>query len=140
VSQQFILPANRPDDRDRIAGNMARFVALLPADRAWSIEIKEHRKRRSDQQNRYLWGAVYPIFTAALDGWTAEDVHEYFLGEHFGWERLEGFGRVRLRPVRRSSRLTTLEFAEFVAFIQQKGAELGLYVPDPNEFEMRAAA
>jgi hypothetical protein len=60
-------------------------------------------------------------------------LHEYFLGEHFGWETLEGFGRKRLRPLKRSSKLSTAEFAAFVDFIQRKAAELGIYIPDANE-------
>jgi hypothetical protein len=55
------------------------------------------------------------------------------LGEHFGWETLEGFGRKRMRPIRRSSKLSTMEFQDYVAFIQQKAAELGIVIPDPNE-------
>jgi hypothetical protein len=54
------------------------------------------------------------------------------LGECFGWETVEGFGRKRLKPLKRSAKLTTLEFSDFVAFIQRKAAEFGVYVPDPE--------
>jgi hypothetical protein len=130
--QQFVLPAKNPEARERIAGNLSRFLSQLPPEQAWSVEVKRHAKRRSDQQNRYLWGVAYPAFLRALPGWEAEDVHEYLLGEHFGWERLEGLGRPRVKPVKRSSKLSTLEFAEYVDFVQRKAAELGLYVPDPE--------
>src|SRR5690606_5667090 len=139
MSDTFILPANDPQLRETRIGNLVRFLRQLPANQAWSVETRRHAKRRSDMQNRYLWGVCYPSFLRHLDGWTAEDVHEYMLGEHFGWETLEGFGRKRMKPIRRSSKLTTAEFAEYVEFIQRKGAELGLYVPDPNE-SMEAAA
>lgn len=133
MSQQFILPANDAPLRETRIRNLVRFLSMLPLDQAWAVESKRHAKRRSDQQNRYLWAVCYPAFLAHLDGWSAEDVHEYMLGEHFGWETLEGFGRKRLRPIRRSSKLSKLEFGEYVEFIQRKAAELGLYVPDPNE-------
>ena len=98
----------------------------LPLD----AECKPHKPKRSDSQNAYLWGVVYPAFCAALPGWDAEDVHEYLLGEHFGWERIEGMGRARLKPLRRSSRLNKEEFAAYVDFCQRKGAEHSVFVPE----------
>lgn len=95
--------------------------------------VKDKRPRRSHEQNRYLWGVAYATVLQHLPGWDAEDVHEYFLGEWSGWETLEGFGRKRLRPVRRSSRLSTVEFSDFVGFIQRTMAERGVIIPDPGE-------
>lgn len=116
--------------------NLARLVAVISAlalDKAWKIEIKEARPTRSNEQNAYLWGAVYPSILTHMPGWDADDLHEYFLGEHFGWEVLEGLGRRRMKPVRRSSKLSTMEFIDFVAFIQRRMAEHGVYVEDPHE-------
>ena len=45
--------------------------------------------------------------------------------------------RKRMRPIRRSSKLSKTEFAGFIAFIQQRMAEHGIYVPDPEQ-EMAA--
>ena len=115
----------------RTEGERNRWLAFaavqpLPADADW----RPHKPKRSDSQNAYLWGVVYPAFCAALPGWDAEDVHEYLLGEHFGWERIEGMGRTRLKPLRRSSRLNKEEFAAYVDFCQRKGAEHGVFVPE----------
>lgn len=124
------LPANRKDNR-----RLAAFVEALDLAKAWRVQIEEARPRRSDHQNRYLWGVCYrTILDSGLreQGWDADDVHEYFLGEHFGWETLEGFGRKRLKPVRRSSKLSKMEFMDYVAFIQRKAAEMGIYIPDPD--------
>ena len=130
-----ILPMALP--RNHRVENLARFLLNLPIDKAWKVTVSEHKQRRSEQQSRYLWGVVYPAVLEgggeSLAGWTADDLHEYFLGEHFGWETLEGMGRKRLRPLRRSSKLTKMEFSDYVAFIQRKAAEFGVYVPDPNE-------
>ena len=131
MSQTFILHKSDPA-RPRVLANLLAFLQRLPEGKAWAIEIKQHAKRRSDQQNRYLWGVVYPAFLRMLDGWDAEDVHEYLLGECFGWERIEGMGRARLKPLKRSSKLTTQEFADYTAFCQRKGAEHGVFVPDPD--------
>lgn len=123
------LPAGRKDASLAVA-----FLTTLPMDRAWRVEVKETKGTRSALQNAYLWGVVYPEILKHLPGWDADDLHEYFLGEHFGWEVLEAFGRKRMRPIRRSSKLNKMEFADYVNFIQRRAAELGVYIPDPNEF------
>lgn len=140
--QFFTLPAmfSRADQLRRIAAELA----ALPTDTGWRIEVHADDGRRSNQQNRYLWSTVYPaILTAgaeSLAGWSAEDLHEFFLGEHFGWETLTGFGRKRLRPLRRSSRLSKAEFAGFIESIQVRMAGLGITIPDPEPGRARRAA
>ena len=127
----FVLHANDTTRVD-VLRNCQAFLDRLPASKSWRVEVVQHVKRRSDAQNRYLWGCAYAEL-ARVTGQPAEDWHEYFLGEHFGWETVEMLGRKKLRPVRRSSKLTTQEFADYVAFIQMRAAENGIYVPDPGE-------
>lgn len=127
--QTFILQRAAERNLTRLIG----FLSALPRDHAWKITIGEWKRTRSNEQNAYLWGVVYPTILQHLPGWDADDLHEYFLGEWSGWEVLEGLGRKRLKPVRRSSKLSTTEFMDFVAFIQRTMAERGVYVPDPNE-------
>lgn len=110
----------------------AKVLCALDPEKAFEVTTKEKKPKRSEQQNRYLWGVCYAELCKVLPGWSAEDVHEYMLGEWSGWETLEGFGRKRLRPLRRSSALNKQEFADFVAFIQQKAAEHGVFIPDPE--------
>ncbi len=125
--QTITLPAGRKD-----ATRAAAFIASLPLDKAWKVVVEPWKATRSQSQNRYLFGVVYPALLAHLDGWEAEDVHEYFLGEHFGWETLEGLGRKRVKPLRRSSKLTKQEFSDYIAFIQKRAAEIGVFIPDPE--------
>jgi hypothetical protein len=67
-----------------------------------------------------------------LRGYHRADLHEYFLGECFGFEVLEGLGRKRLRPLKRSSNLTVQEFREFLLFIENKCIEIGIGpLPEP---------
>jgi hypothetical protein len=130
----FTLPKMLP--RERAIERVAGFLARLPQDKAWRVSVQELKRRRTNQQNRYLFGYVYPTILAgggeALRGWEAADLHELFLLEHFGSETIEGFGRKRLKPLKRSARLTTQEFSDFVAYIQRRAAELGIFVEDPE--------
>ena len=128
MSELFVLPKG-----ERSLARLTGFLSALSRDKAWKVEVSEYRPRRSDEQNRYLWGYVYPTILKHLAGWDAEDVHEYCLGEWSGWETVEGFGRKRLKPVRRSSRLSTTEFSDYVGHIQRAMAAQGIYIEDPGE-------
>lgn len=130
IKRRFILHPNAT--RPGVEHNILGHLGTIPKDVVVSVEFKEWKPTRTNQQNKYLWACVYKAFTDALEGWDAEDVHNYLLGEHFGWETLEGMGRKRLRPIRRSSKLNKAEFAEYVDFAIRKGAEHGIIVPLPD--------
>ena len=96
------------------------------------------KARRSNDQNALLWALYSDALKQGgetLGGWTTEDVHEYMLGEYHGWEVHEAFGRKRMKPVKRSSRLTKMEFSDFVAFVVQRFAEHGIILELPGDLE-----
>lgn len=123
--------------RDDAIAALIRDLHKLDPNKAYRLELSEQRNTRTLQQNAYLWGVCYSTILSeageALAGWEAQDLHEYFLGEHFGWETVEGFGRKRMRPIRRSSKLSVMEFASYVDFVHRKAAEYGIYIPSPDE-------
>ena len=96
------------------------------------------RSRRTNDQNALLW-ALYAealkLGGETLGGWTTDDIHEYMLGEHFGWERREAFGKVRQKPRRRSSRLAKAEFSDFVEFVVRRFAEHGIVLELPGDLQ-----
>lgn len=137
TTQTFRLPAT---GRERIADNLRDFVMSALPGKELRVEVCEYRKRRSQDQNAALWGVAYKTLSDAT-GNDSDDLHTYFLGEHFGWQTVDVMGQKRRVPLRRSSRLTTVEFAEFYAFIQQRSAEtVGVFVPDPDPMYWRDAA
>jgi len=111
-------------------------VRELDAAISWQVTIEAFKPKRSDQQNAFLWGVVYPSILEgggeALRGWSTADLHEYFLIQAFGSEVIEGFGRKRHKPIRRSSKLTKQEFSDYLALIEAKCAELGIHIPEPS--------
>lgn len=119
--------------------NMAKvlaFISALSPQCSWVIELKKFQRRRSTDQNALLWKIYSKILESCgeeLRGWTKEELHDFMLGSWSGWERLEGFGMKRLRPIKRSSKLSTSEFTEFVNFILQFSAEHGIFIPDPDQ-------
>lgn len=121
---------------DDIIKAVATMVAAIDTKQSWAITVEPWKKKRTDAQNRFLRGVVYPMILEqggeTLGGWTAADLHEYFLGECFGWEVLEGFGRKRMRPLKRSSVLTVEEFKDYLMFIEQKCLDMGMGpLPEP---------
>ena len=121
---------------DAMAAAVARMVANLDPLKTWAVEVTEWRRPRTNQQNKFLWGVVYPAIIEgggeALRGWTRDDLHDYFLGECFGWETLEGFGKKRLRPLRRSSALNKQEFSDYLLFLETKCMDMGIVIPEPS--------
>jgi hypothetical protein len=119
---------------DQIAKAVSVLVRDLSPEVSWEITIKAFKPRRSNQQCRYLFGVVYPWILEqggeALRGYTKEDLHEYMLGDHFGWEVVEIFGKKKHRPLRRSSKLTKQEFTDFLQHIEVRCAELGIVIPE----------
>jgi len=126
-----IFPNGTP--KSAIVNSVAVLVRQLDESRAWVVTVEEFRRPRTNQQNAFLWGVVYPCVIEAgnLEGWTPNDLHEYFLGECFGWETLEGFGRKRMRPIKRSSKLTKQEFSEYLTFLEIRCDYMGIRIPEP---------
>ena len=131
--QTMLIPAEL-EARKLAIIKITRFLESL-GQKAWRVEVGEYHATRSGQQNRYLFGVVYPELQKHLPGWDKDDVHNFMLGEWSGWEVLDGLGGVHQhsKPIRRSSKLTTVEFSDFVGFIQRRAAEIGVYIPDANE-------
>jgi len=148
IAQSFVLPEI---NRDRIADNLRAFVLAAVPGKRIRVTVEQYRKRRSDEQNAYLFGVAYKALCDAT-GYDVADVHEFLLGEHFGWtdKRVpksrkfpDGIERVPVRSTTRDasgkrSVLTTMEFAEYVDHVQRFAAQHGIFIADPDS--MREAA
>jgi hypothetical protein len=121
---------------DQIATAISVMVRWLDPGKSWKVTLEEFKPRRSDSQNAFLWGVVYPSILEgggeALAGWQKDDLHEFMLGEHFGWETLSLGGRTVHKPVRRSSRLNKQDFSDYLEFLSRRAAELGIVIPEPT--------
>lgn len=123
----FIIPVGGCFNHD-----MVNHMQRLATDKAWKITVEEYRPRRTHDQNAYLWGVCYRTIKEQLLGWDLDDIHEFFMGECFGWETIEGLGGLRLRPLRHSSKLSVEEFSQYIDFVHRRAAEHGIYIRDPE--------
>lgn len=139
MTESLILPKGR----EGIPRKLLVFLESLPLDKAFEVIVRPYVRKRSEQQNRYLWGVCYATILReggeALRGWRDTDLHEHFLGEWAGVERMEIGTSVYLRPRKRSSRLNKQEFSDYIAYLHQRAGELGIFIPDPDEYFAEAA-
>jgi hypothetical protein len=127
----FILPIGQRNLTPVVA-----FLSALSPAKPWRVTVEEAKPIRSSQQNKYLFGVIYKTILEqggeAMRGWTLADLHDFFLIDFFGSEVIEVFGKRRHVPLRRSSKLSKLEFANYIAHIQQFMGERGVFLDDPH--------
>lgn len=113
-------------------------LRILP-DGEHLITIAPYRKTRSNQQNAYLWGVVYPAVLFGLQdaGWEItheEQVHEYCKQAFAAREVInKDTGEVLSLP-NSTARMQTAEFNVYVDKIKAFAFEyLNITIPEPNE-------
>jgi len=110
-----------------------KFIQDLSEDKAWWVTVKPFRKNRSLLQNAYYWPVVVGLI-AQETGNDQDTVHEGLLGVCFGYKRIFFDGAWREIPNRRSSKLNTKEFNEYLECCCRWAATEGIYIPDPDGY------
>lgn len=113
---------------------------------AWRVVIEPVVVERTLQQNRYLNGVAYKMISE-VTGYERAEIHEYFLGLHFGWRDKKvprkpscptGKESVPVRTTTtdetgKRSVLSAEEFWKYVEFLQRFAAQkLHIIIPDPD--------
>lgn len=129
----------KPDGNLRIYDkqNFMKEVALLAGKDVY-ISVEKMQRNRSNNQNCYYWGVVIKLCRAGLIdiGYrvSQEQTHD-FLKSNFATKEIvnEDSGEI-LRSVGSTTEMNTMEFSNFIEYIQQWAAEyLGVVIPSPNE-------
>lgn len=134
TERSFILDAGK-----RSLVLLFECIAALDEAKRWTVTIAPVKKERTDQQNRALWGCAYEHLRRQT-GNDKQDLHDYFCGERWGWDIKSVMEMRRKVPKRTTTTdydgardvISTLELMDFYAFIQQRSAENGFEVPDPD--------
>jgi hypothetical protein len=124
------------DDREPSIQRCVEGLSTLSKDKMWCVFVKDSAPTRTEQQNSLIWAIYTDIIKMggeAMQGYTKEELHETFLGIHFGIEEREVLGRIRVVPKRRSSKLSRKDFGEFVDHVIQFMAERGVIIRNPLE-------
>lgn len=105
------------------------------------VDIREHREKRTDRQNRALWALLTEWCLQAKQGWRVDDLKDVMLGKVFG--RIE-----RVMPVTgeivmvnaepHSSKLGVSKFCELIEGILETAAmsEPSVYLMAPDEYRL----
>ena len=101
------------------------------------VVVRKKKKHRSGAQNKYYWGIVIDIISGAT-GFTPQEAHDAmrfkFLNDLTRTDRIRA---AELPRIKSTADLTTVEFLDYIAQIQQWASEfLDCYIPDPNEGEI----
>ena len=132
-----------------VRGNAIRALqsAAIGGDEIMVVRIEPEEKKRSAQQNKYLWGVVYKTIVDNDPGYfvndavdalrktarlsTAEVVHEFCKARFLPSADLPGL-QITVAPS--TTKLPRKEFQEYVEAIRRWAAdELQVFVPDPYQ-------
>jgi hypothetical protein len=96
------------------------------------VKLSRPVTRRSNQQNRYLWGCVYEVLSTET-GHTAEEIHA-ILKHQFLPRKFITVGKHEHELTKSTTELTTDEFNLYLERCRAwASAELGIRIPLPNE-------
>ncbi|MFA7361986.1 MAG: hypothetical protein WC139_13220 [Candidatus Kapaibacterium sp.] len=119
-----------------------KFVKLLTELKPgrYVLTVEKKYRKRSNLQNSYLWGIVYPIFLRGLIdlGYDSNEVdldwvHDNCKDRFLRYQIVNKDGEY-LEGIRSTKKLTTIQFMDYLADIKKWASEfLGVYVPDPGE-------
>ena len=110
--------------------NESKFKQDVAMLKDWDYEIIPYKKDRTNEQNRYLRGWVYPPI-AEDSGNPVEEVHELMKLKFLRTKTTSW----KARYVRSTTTLNTAEFAQYIENIRNWMATFGLYIPTPEEWK-----
>jgi len=97
----------------------------------FELVLRKETHRRTDQQNRYMWGIVYEIISDHT-GYDPEQVHDA-MKVMFASQHLDN----GLTITERTSKMDTVRFTKYIEDIKRWAAEfLGCYIPEANEVQV----
>jgi len=120
-------------DGKLLLDNKPEFIAHLHTlnGKRVNVTVEKQTRRRSNEQNRYLWGVCYKLI-ADHTGADPEEVH-IALKYQFSPKRFIG----NLVAPATTKRLDTIDFITYIEKVRQWAAEeLNIIIPDPNEVKL----
>ncbi len=114
------------------------FVQAL--DGIYLVEVKKVRKPRSNDQNAWLWGCIYPLLLDAMidAGWeftNTEQLHEFFKAQMTADEVVNRETGEIIKFPSSTSRMSTTEFSAYCEKLREYARQyLNVEIPDPDKY------
>lgn len=100
------------------------------------VKSDDGKSKRSNQQNRYMWGVVYKVLSDHT-GYTSDEIHEICKWKFLKtWVRLEkkNHQSEEMQITKSTASLSTVEIEKYLEEIRRWASiELGCWIPLPNE-------
>ena len=112
-------------------------------DGTYKIDVKMVRRRRTIDQNGWLWGCIYPLLRQALNaqGWefvTDEQVHKFFKAQIANDKVINKHTGEIIEIPRSTKEMDTVTFSTYCDQLREYGRQfLGVEIPDPIPAEYR---
>ena len=97
-----------------------------------TLEVHTRKAKRTDQQNRYLWGAYYPIIAQETGERNLDRLHELFKSLFLTTGIVEVLGR-KVRMKKSTTNMSVSEFCEFISSIE---TETGIEPPPVENWDL----
>ena len=116
------------------------FVQAL--DGIYLVEVKKVRKPRSNDQNGWLWGCIYPMLLDAMidAGWeftSVEQIHEFFKAQMTADEVVNRETGEIIKFPSSTAKMDTVTFSTYCEKLRQYADEfLNVKIPDPDKYWM----
>lgn len=136
---KFVMRA-KDQDHERFRANALLAIGALDLNAGdWQVEIGPFEEPMTASQRGAIFGLAYVVVTDHT-GFTKDEVHEFFLGEYFGWVEVDFLGKKVNKPARtlttdfdgKRHKLTKRETADYFTFIQNYCGHKGITIPDPD--------
>lgn len=114
------------------------FVSQL--DGLYRIEVRKVRKPRSNDQNGWLWGCIYPMLLDALidAGWefvSVEQVHEFFKSQMTADKVVNKHTGEVIEFPGSTATMDTVTFSTYCEKLREYALEyLNVEIPDPDKY------
>lgn len=106
----------------------------------YQLEVKVVRRPRTNDQNGWLWGCIYPMLLDALldAGWdfvSIEQVHEFFKAQMTADKVVNKHTGEIVSFPSSTATMDTLTFSTYCEKLREYGREfLGVDIPDPDRY------
>jgi hypothetical protein len=105
---------------------------------SYMIEVKKIRNQRSNDQNGWLWGCIYPLLLEALidEGWEfigVEQVHEFFKAQFTADKVINKHTGEIVEFPGSTATMDTVTFSSYCEKLREYALEyLNIEIPDPD--------
>lgn len=116
-----------------VLANCIEHLTALNPDKVWSVTIKKHSKKRSNNANNLYW--KWASIIAQDLGYSEDNLHEAFKRNFIGEERVyDPVGKFSMLVTKSSKDLNTEDFSKFMNKVEAFAMSENIRLPQPGYY------